>query len=59
MHATLPLEIEQSGEKEHWKLVRDIWTKIDHLRQSKVVTIDGESLDIASVVAVSRFVSSL
>ncbi|KAL8747489.1 MAG: hypothetical protein Q9190_000656 [Brigantiaea leucoxantha] len=55
MHATLPLEIEQSGEKEHWKLVRDIWTKIDHLRQSKVVTIDGESLDIASVVAVSRY----
>lgn len=47
---------ESSGtdDSEHWTLVRDLWRKLELLRKDGKVVIDGGSLDLASIVAVSR-----
>lgn len=48
-----------SGHSEHWTLVRDSWKKLDQLGKNGPVMIDGGSLDIASIIAVSRCVLNL
>ncbi len=47
-------EFSGSGDSEHWTLVQDSWKKLDRLRKDGKVVIDGGSLDIASIVAISR-----
>lgn len=54
MPAVVSSQSSSSTEIEHWTLVQDLWKKIDQLRDNGKVVIDGESLDVASTVAVSR-----
>ena len=44
-----------SSDVKHWDLVQSTWTELERLRQQNTLTLDGESLDLASVVAVSRY----
>jgi len=47
-------ESSESGDSEHWTLVKDLWKKLELLRKNGKVVIDGGSLDLASIIAVSR-----
>ena len=40
----------------HLNQVRRIWKELEQYRRAGKLTVDGHSLDIAGVVAVSRFV---
>jgi hypothetical protein len=50
----VPSKSSGSGHSEHWTLVQDTWKKLERLRKNGKVVIDGGSLDLASIVAVSR-----
>ncbi len=54
MHIVSPSESSGTGDSEHWTLVQDTWKKLERLRKNGKVVIDGGSLDLASIVAVSR-----
>ena len=43
-------------ETEHWDLLHSVWEKLQHIRRHGTLTINGTSLDIASVVAAARYI---
>jgi hypothetical protein len=44
------------AKKNHTQLTLDSWKTVNALRQGQCVDLDGESLDIASLVAVAKYV---
>lgn len=54
MHIVSSSKFGASADSEHWTLVQDTWKKLERLRKDGKVVIDGGSLDLASIVAVSR-----
>ena len=59
MHVALPSARQGAGEMRHWDLVQSLWETVEHLRRVGKTIIDGQSLDVAAVVAVSRWVYQL
>jgi phenylalanine ammonia-lyase len=50
--------------RDHWptphaRQALKSWSRLDQLSKEGSVSIDGESLDVASVVAIARFVESI
>ena len=43
------------GATQHCRLARESWEKLQALKACKRVELDGESLDVASVVAVAKY----
>ena len=54
MRVELSFTDDRATQTEHWDLLYKVWERLGHLRQHDIVTLDGKSLDIASVVAVAR-----